>query len=201
MATTAGAALAHILKRLRSTGTLAITTGFALEAIHYSQITMGVGRNLVLVNADNFTYTSGTCLYTLSAAVSTDCARLVSLYSTSRTVPRVSFSALKQYDRMWYSSTNTTSGSYVIQAWAPIGEEMIAIYPSPASGGVIQCTYVKQISTGAVATTATSLEVNDKDKHLVYDLAEIVLLAHLRRTPECKQKITGLRAKLGLPEQ
>jgi len=196
MSTTAGNFRTHLLTRLRTTGTVAISSAFSYEIINYCQTTLNVGRGFVLTSG-TFTYTSGNALYTLSSAVASGCARLVSLYESSRTIRRIALHELKQYDREWYAAA-TASGTYYPLAWAPIGDEMIAIYPKPATGGTLSCAYIK--NTALIDGTTDTLEVDDKDLHFLYDLCEIVSLAHLHKIPETRIKIARLRQKLGLTE-
>ena len=194
MATTAGNFLAHLRTRLRSTGTVGISDAFGYTIISSSQLVLNAGRGFVIASG-TFTYTSGNALYTLSAAVSTSCARLISLYGTDFTVQRVHLGELSQYDKNWYG-TSVSSGGGIPNVWSPIGEEMIAIYPKSSTGGTLSCTYIK--ATDAVSTGTDTLEIADSDLHFLYDLCEIAGLAHMRQFAETRAKIARLRQKLGL---
>lgn len=197
MATTAGNFRAHLLTRLRATGTVAIAEAFSYEIINYCQTTLNVSRGFV-IGTGTFTYNAGTALYTTTASVSTACARVLSLYDTTRTIHRVRLREFSQYNKNWHA-TAASGTTWRMEAWAPIGDGMLAIYPVPATGGTCSAVYIK--NTDLIDGSTDALEIPDQDMHLLYDLCEIIALAHLRRFAETRAKMKRLATKLGLQWQ
>jgi hypothetical protein len=197
MATTAVNFGAHLWTRVELGSTTgAFSSGDTYDLINYCQKVLCVGRALVVATG-TFTYTSGNAIYTISSAVSTSCARIISLYKTTKTAMRVGgLDELRQYDLNWYAASSSGGSTWFPKAWCQLGEDTLVVYPKPASGGTLSCAYVK--NPGLIDEGTDTLEIADKDLPLLYDLCEIILLVHLRRLTEAGMKVVRLEERLGI---
>jgi hypothetical protein len=149
-----------------------------------------IGTGTLTLATGSFTLRN---LFDATASIASDCLRVLSLYDSSRTVMRIpDWNQFQQHNRNWYNSSGAR-----VEAWTPIGLNYIALYPSvPSTTTANTLTAVYIADTTTLNSSGDAINLSDHDLALLYDLAEIVLLAHLRLTPELSRKVNKLEADI-----
>ena len=189
MALSAGTIEDELQRRLNiGTAEKGITDADLFEILDKVQASMiyGLKRRL---SAGTLTLTSGTVLYIPTTSLDANCQRVVTLYESSRTIPKLGhWYELAQNDRNWLQGGKVSSGeANAIQCWAESAPDLIAVNPALATGSTLSATFVKE-STITLDSSGDLLVIPDHDAELVYDLCEVVWLAHLRLYAECANK-------------
>jgi len=194
MATTVKTVETELQRRLRI-GTLenAVSDANLFDVMNKVQKTLNYALKRKLSTGALTLSTAVASLYYTTTSVAADCLQVRSLYLSSRSIMFVpNWQALQQYDSSWFR----TSGSRV-EAWSHVGHNMVAVYPCvPTTGAVaatsLTCVYLADTTT--LDSSADTFGLADQDMALVYDLCEIVLLAHLRLIPELSRKVGKFQA-------
>ena len=181
MATTVETVEAELQRRLRiGSAQIAITDANLFDVMNKVQkvINYALERKL---STGTLTVSSATTLYHTTTSIAADCRKVIALYDATRTIMFVpNWEMFQQYDQNWHKSTGSRA-----EAWAPVGHNMIAVYPG--SSTTLTCVYLAETTT--LDSSGDIFNLGDHDMAIVYDLCEIILLAHLRMYPECGLKV------------
>jgi len=181
MATTVATAEGVLQTRLRigSAGT-AVTDANLFDVMNKVQRVVNYALERK-VTTGTLTMSSATTLYYCTTSIAADCIKVKSLYASSRTIAFVpNWNMMQQYDRDWHRSTGSRA-----ETWAHVGNNMIAVYPGSTTN--LSCVFVQQSS--ALNSSDDTFNLDDNTMGIIYDLCEIVLLAHLRHYAECGRKV------------
>ena len=188
MATTVAAAELILQTRLRiGTGESAISDTNLFDVMDKTQKTINYALSRKMATG-TLTVSSATTLYHTTTSIAADCLRVTTIYdnaaggvTSARTIHFVpDWMMFQQYDQNWHKST----GSSAI-AWAHVGHNMIACYP----GSTISLKAVYVADSTTLNSSGDTFNLGDNDLAIVYDLCEIILLAHLRLYKECSNKV------------
>jgi len=185
MALTAATVLEELQRRLRiGTAESAISDANIFTIMDCVQCTLNYAFDRS-VSTGTFTPASATTLYATTTSIHGGCFRILTIYESTRTVMFVpNWKMLQQYDRNWFRSAGTRT-----EAWAPVGHNMLAIYPGSTTA--LGVTYVSRPT--AITSSGDVFKLPAVDAPLIYDLCEIVLLAHLRLYPEITRKLQSFQ--------
>lgn len=189
MATTLATAEDELQRRLRiGSGENAVSDTNLFDVVDKVQKTVNYALKRKLSTGTLTLSTAAGTLYYSTTSIAADCLQVRSLYLSTRSIMFIpDWRMLQQYDSSWYNSTGAR-----VEAWSNIAHNAIVIYPSvpvadPGTATTLTCVYLADTTT--LNSSGDAFNLGDHDLALVYDLAEIVLLAHLRLYPECKYKV------------
>ena len=176
------------LKRRLRVGTEEIaldTTGVCLVAARVqATLTHGLKR---LVATGTFTAGSSTnAINASTTTISATCDTPIAMYESTRSIRLIpSWTQLTQYDVHWRSATGTRS-----EVFAPVGSNLVAVYPAPPGGVTYSCVYLQD--TSMAITTASNFQLPDTDVCVAYAFSEVIYLTSLRYTAEAVNRLSQL---------
>lgn len=177
----------ELQRRLRvGTGGYALdTTGVCLVAARV-QATLAHGLKRILATGTFTAASSNSAFNNSTTTVAAACDTPVAMYASTRSIRCLpSWQHFVQYDPKWYSATGTRS-----EAFAPLGSNMMIVYPPPPGGVTYSCVYLKD--TCATVTTASNFELPDTDICVAYAFSEVIYLTSLRYTAEAVNRLSQL---------
>jgi len=171
------------------TGESAITDANLFDVMNKVQQTINFALRRRITTGTFTAATTKTALFYTTTAIAADCLQVQALYLSTRTIMRLpSWTQMKQYDRNWWS-TGGAAGR--VEAWSHVGHNAAVIYPGVKTANTtLTCVYLQDTTT--LNSSDDLFYLGDHDMALVYDLCEIILLAHMRRIPECVERVKKL---------
>ena len=175
----------ELQRRLRvGSAEIALSDTNLYSIMNFVQRTINYATDRIVATG-TLTMASGTTLYYTTASIATDCYKVLSVYESSRSVMKLgSWRQFVQYDRDWHRSTGARA-----EAWAPIGHNMVAVYPG--TSGNLNAVYLQETTT--IDSSGDDFNLPDIDADLIYDLCEVVVLAHLKLYPEVGRVVDKLK--------
>jgi hypothetical protein len=189
---------AELQRRLRiGTAEDAITDANLYDVMAKAQHMMNYGMKRV-ISTGTFNASSNTSIYVFNASgtLSSQCYQVLSLYDASRTILKLpNWKHIAQYNKGWYITADATESR--AEVWAPISNNLLAIYPAKSSSDSYSAVYLKECTFASTGSTGT-LEIPNEDVTVLYDVCEIVFLMHLRLYEEVARKVEMLAKDIGL---
>ena len=175
----------ELQRRLRvGAAEIALSDTNLYSVMNYVQRTINYATERIVATG-TLTMTSGLTLHYTSTDIAADCYKVLSVYESSRSVMKLgNWNQFVQYDRDWHRSTGSRA-----EAWAHVGHNMIAVYPG--TSGNLNAVYLQETTT--IDSSGDDFKLPDIDSDLIYDLCEVVLLAHLKLVPEAGNKVKKLQ--------
>ncbi len=181
--------------RLRAAGTVGISDalGYQLVDLCQKMVNARIGS---FVKTSSYNWPANTSHAAVST-ISSNAMRILSLKQGDRTLHRLPhWQELNFYDSDWYKKTGTR-----FEVWAPMGHDLILIYPAIASQTSITAYYAAYTTTIDDATD--DLEIHDTQGFvdLMYDFVELIANAHLRNFRESRQRMADIveSLRIGFP--
>lgn len=189
---------AELQRRLRiGTGEKSITDADLYLVMARAQDMLNFGGKRVYTTG-TFNASSNTSIYVFNASgtLSSQCYAVYSIYDASRTIRRLpNWRHIAQYTKDWYITESATESR--AEVWAPISQNLLAIYPAKSSSDSYSAVYLKETTFASTGSTGT-LEIPNEDVTILYDVCEIVLLMQLRLFEEAAKKVEFLARDIGL---
>ena len=183
---TADDILTPVYLRLRDVSRTATTAAHALAILSNAQRALNIHYRSVL-QTTTLTTVSGTTLYAVDANLPL-IAKVERVQEGTRDLPALTPEKLWFHDKNWLSAT--TAGDFL--AWAPIGRELIAVYPSKA--GSVNVTGPKQLA--ALTVIGDTLSIQDQHLGTLEDMLELEMSYRLRLFEAFQGAQQRLNAKL-----
>ena len=173
MAMTADTVLTEVFRRVRDPNRIATTNTLALAILSYVQrclniYTRSVVNSVALAVGSAALHNVTTDLPTIGRV------ELMRNAGSTQDLLKTSVSRLWELDKNWLGSSGTTG-----QAWAPVGRDVIAIYPA----GAYSVTVVGPALTADLAAITDVLVVQDDQLENLIEFCEAIFTLRLRLFP------------------
>lgn len=181
MAITVATARTDLLTKVRMTGTFAFDVTTIYDILSKSQQLVNLLLSRV-VDSATLTTSASTYFYDLRTEIPA-AMRVLSVIESNRTLRKFSsWKKLAEYSRTWAADTGSR-----FEGWSPYGANQLIIYPAKSGASSVTVVYIKALD--ALSDQADTFELPDEDVPIVVDLAEIFILASLRRYKGLKMRI------------
>lgn len=205
MATTGTTVINDVLSRIRDANAQLVatdnpptsTTGraFVLTLINHATIFINLGEDL-LVNTQSLTLTANTAIYDLTSVGASDYGgKVVGCTVTNEVDGPVDYRALGRANRSW-PNANVTDITVPL-SWAPIGNTLLAFYPTFASTPpAVTVRYVT--SPAFLAAEASNVAIPDIAVEHLARLTELLARIKTRQLTAWDERIQRLAKDMGV---
>ena len=183
-----------ISRRVRDPNNTATPRADVLTIIDHVQRAFAVMFDIV-VDSASFNTSANQLVYQLSSVLP-EAAKMLYLYDGDRQLTFVPYPQLQTIDGGWFRRIGQQH-----QAWSMVGRDQLIVYPATVTVTSLTATYVK--ITDTLASEASPVEIAEDELPLLFDFAELLLLAKsrqigtaMRRLAEFNQKIQVHRRDL-----
>jgi len=188
MATTAGNVVTDVLRQVRDIGANGHSRVFTLEVISHAQRTINAIVKAVL-RTQTLTLVPRQLFYSISL-IFTDYIQAVGVCYHNQSLHRTSLRGLRNSNIDWPRKVSSVPSFF-----APVGINLLIIFPIPEIVETVSVTYVQD--TGVIAGENIAMALPDHAIQLVKDLAATTLFLRQRDFGQAQALIKSLQQRLG----
>lgn len=193
MGTITGTALINeVANKLRDPNNTGYSRAMVLRMLNASQDLINMRLGLVLGSAT--LTTANTSVYSLSSAVATNAARVLTIRESNRELSNVPWNRLLFEDVEWLRRFGKRA-----QMWSQIGRELLIVSPIPEVSTSLTVVYVKH-PTAILDNGVSTSELPDEHMSILTDLTEAICLFRSREFNALQGTLDGVAKALGMED-